>query len=131
MAEAKRVERRGAAVARRCGKLSGWLLPHICKGPQAWPQESTPNPILVINQTHDPNAFYGNAVAAQRELGNAVLLTQEGYGHLYFQDPSTCVTEAMAAYLTQLITPPSGTVCQSDRQPFDPDFGQPVNPGFP
>ena len=28
-AEAKRTERRSAAVARRCGKLSGWLLPHI------------------------------------------------------------------------------------------------------
>jgi pimeloyl-ACP methyl ester carboxylesterase len=37
----------------------------------------TPNPILVINQTHDPNSLYGNAVATQRELGNAVLLTQK------------------------------------------------------
>jgi hypothetical protein len=22
--------------------------------------------------------------------------------------------------------PPDGTVCQPDRQPFDPDFGQPL-----
>jgi pimeloyl-ACP methyl ester carboxylesterase len=84
---------------------------------------STPNPILLINQTHDPNSFYGNAVAAEKLLGNAVLLTHEGYGHLYFQDPSTCVEKAMAAYLTELITPPRGTVCQSDHLPFDPDFG--------
>ena len=55
-------------------------------------------------------------------LGNAVLLAHEGYGHVYFQDPSTCVEEAMADYLTELITPPRGTVCQSDHQPFDPDF---------
>ncbi len=29
----------------------------------------------------------------------------------------------MADYLTELITPPDGTVCQSDRLPFDPAFG--------
>ena len=60
---------------------------------------------------------------AERYLGNAVLLTHEGYGHLSFQNPSDCVDEAMVAYLTELITPPTGTVCQSDQQPFDPDFG--------
>ena len=89
----------------------------------------TPNPILVVNQTHDPNGSYANAVAAEKLLGNAVLLTHEGYGHLWFQDPSTCVDEAMADYLTELITPPRGTVCQSDHQPFDPDFGQPNRMG--
>ena len=60
---------------------------------------------------------------AERLLGNAVLLTHEGYGHLSFQNPSACVDEATVAYLTELITPPTGTVCQSDQQPFDPDFG--------
>jgi pimeloyl-ACP methyl ester carboxylesterase len=83
---------------------------------------STPNPILLINQRYDPNTGYANAVRAERLLGNAVLLTQEGYGHLTFQDPSACVDQAMVAYLTELITPPRGTVCQSDQQPFDPDF---------
>ena len=81
---------------------------------------STPNPILLINQRFDPNSFYGNAVRAQRLLGNAVLLTHEGYGHLYFQNPSQCVEDAMVGYLTELTTPPNGTVCQSDQQPFDP-----------
>lgn len=28
-ADAKRSEQRGAAVAKRCGKISGWLLPHL------------------------------------------------------------------------------------------------------
>jgi pimeloyl-ACP methyl ester carboxylesterase len=83
----------------------------------------TPNPILLINQTQDPNSFYGNAVAAESVLGNAVLLTHEGYGHVYFQDPSTCIEEAMANYLTELTVPADGTVCQSDHLPFDPDFG--------
>jgi pimeloyl-ACP methyl ester carboxylesterase len=81
---------------------------------------STPNPILLINQTHDPNTGYANAVKMASLLGNAVLLTHEGYGHLFFQDPSACVDEAMVDYLTELITPPPGTVCQSDQQPFDP-----------
>jgi TAP-like protein len=44
-------------------------------------------------------------------------------GHLFFQNPSACVDQAMVAYLVDLVTPPKGTVCQSDQQPFDPDFG--------
>jgi hypothetical protein len=84
---------------------------------------STPNPILLINQTHDPNTGYANAVKMASQLGNAALLTHEGFGHLFFQDPSACVDEAMTDYLTDLITPPPGTVCQSDQQPFEPGFG--------
>ena len=29
----------------------------------------------------------------------------------------------MLTYLTDLVTPPKGTVCQSNQKPFDPDFG--------
>jgi hypothetical protein len=46
----------------------------------------TPNPILLINQRYDPNSDYANAVHAEQYLGNAVLLTHEGYGHLSFQN---------------------------------------------
>ena len=80
-------------------------------------------PILLVNQTHDPNTGYANAVRAEQYLGNAVLLTHEGYGHLAFQNPSSCVEEAMVAYLVDLVTPPPGTVCRSDHQPFDPGLG--------
>jgi TAP-like protein len=83
---------------------------------------STPNPILLINQRYDPNTAYANAVRAESVLGNAVLLTHEGYGHLSFQNPSACVDKATVDYLTEPITPPPGTVCQSDQQPFDPNF---------
>jgi pimeloyl-ACP methyl ester carboxylesterase len=82
----------------------------------------TPVPILLVSERYDPNSGYGNAVAAERYLGNAVLLTHQGYGHLFFQNPSACVDKAMADYLANLVTPPRGTVCQSDQQPFDPDF---------
>jgi len=83
----------------------------------------TPVPILLVNQRYDPNSGYANAVHAEQYLGNAVLLTHEGYGHLSFQDPSTCVDKAMVDYLVDLVTPPPGTVCQSDHQPFDPELG--------
>ena len=31
------------------------------------------------------------------------------------------------SYLVNIVTPPRRTVCPSDRLPFDPEFGQPVN----
>lgn len=118
-------------VSRLQGRVQGWWEWAPCA---SWPvrgedtyrgpwNASTPNPVLVINSTHDPNTGYANAVRVDQLLGNAVLLTQEGYGHLSFPNPSTCVDKAMADYLTELTTPPPGSVCQSDQQPFDPGFG--------
>jgi pimeloyl-ACP methyl ester carboxylesterase len=46
----------------------------------------------VINSRYDPNSAYANAVRAERQLGNAVLLTHEGYGHLSSQNPSALST---------------------------------------
>ena len=124
-----KVINRLARMSRLAGRVQGqWLAPcaswpvrgqDTYRGP--W-NAKTPNPILLINQRHDPNSNYANAVRAERYLGNAVLLTHEGYGHLYFQNPSTCVDQAVVAYLVDLITPPKGTVCQSEEQPFDPGF---------
>jgi len=39
---------------------------------------------------------------------------------------SSCVQAAVGRYLADLTTPAPGTVCPSDRLPFDPEFGQPV-----
>jgi hypothetical protein len=36
--------------------------------------------------------------ALRRRLGNAVLLTHDGYGHLSRRDPSTCVPQAPGSY---------------------------------
>jgi len=117
-------------IGRLQGLVHGWWEWAPCA---SWPVQgqdnyrgpwnaSTPNPILLINQRYDPNTGYANAVRAERYLGNAVLLTHEGYGHLFFQNPSECVDQAMVDYLVDLITPPPGAVCQSDQQPFDPDL---------
>ena len=85
---------------------------------------STPNPILLINTRYDPNTAYANAVHAER------LPRQRRPAHpgglrspVSFQNPSACVDQAMVDYLIELVTPPKGTVCQSDQQPFDPGFG--------
>ena len=113
------------------GEIQGWWLWAPCA---SWPVRgsdsyrgpwgaSTPNPILLIGTRYDPNTGYANAVRSQHLLGNAVLLTNEGYGHLSIQDPSECVDQARTRYLVDLIAPPEGTVCQSDQQPFDPGFG--------
>jgi pimeloyl-ACP methyl ester carboxylesterase len=118
-------------VDRLTGALLGWLLWAPCA---SWPVRGednyrgpwnarTKNPILVIGVRHDPSTPYINAVRSARRLGNAVLLTQNGYGHVSFHDPSACIDRARVAYLVKLITPPKGTICQSNKKPFTPGFG--------
>jgi pimeloyl-ACP methyl ester carboxylesterase len=41
----------------------------------------TKTPILLISNRFDPATGYCNAQVAQRRLGNAVLLTENGFGH--------------------------------------------------
>jgi hypothetical protein len=111
------------------GPVNGWLLWAPCA---SWRVRSadryagpwnafTKNRILVIGTRFDPNTAYDNAVRAASRLGNAVLLTHDGYGHTSDADPSTCVERAVGTYLVALITPPKGTKCPSNRRPFDPN----------
>jgi pimeloyl-ACP methyl ester carboxylesterase len=120
-------------LSRIGGPIEGWHLAPCA----SWPASSadrytgpwnatTRNPILVIGTRFDPNTPLRSARLAARRLGNAVLLTHDGYGHLSQRDPSTCIIQATSRYLVNLTTPPPGTVCPSDRLPFDPDFGQPI-----
>jgi pimeloyl-ACP methyl ester carboxylesterase len=114
------------------GAMLGWWLWSPCT---TWPGGAnadrytgpwgarTRHPVLVIGTVHDPATGYANAVRVAKLLGNAVLLTHEGYGHTSDSDPSACVMQATTAYLVNLAVPPPGTVCPSDRLPFDPDFG--------
>ena len=112
------------------GPVNGWLLWAPCA---SWRVRSadrytgpwnalTKNRIPVIGTRFDPNTAYDNAVRAASRLGNAVLLTHDGYGHTSDADPSTCVERAVGTYLATLITPPKGTKCPSNRRPFDPNF---------
>jgi pimeloyl-ACP methyl ester carboxylesterase len=118
-------------VSQLFGPFVGWSNWAPCS---SWPARAserysgpwnrrTKNPILVIGTTFDPATPYANARHVADLLGNAILLTHDGYGHTSEADPSACVTQTTSRYLVQLITPPRGTICRSDRQPFDPRFG--------
>ena len=121
---------------KRSGPLGPWWL-WINVGCASWSASAadryagpwnrrTANPVLVIGDTYDPTTPYQGAVAMTRELARARLLTLDGYGHTSGADPSACVRRAEVAYLVDLRLPPRGTVCQPDRAPFDPHFGQPL-----
>ena len=82
------------------------------------------NPILLIGTRFDPIRSLANAQLAERRLGNEVLLTHDGYGHLGQSDPSAWVMQVLGSYFVDLTMPPRGTICPSDHLPFDPNFGQ-------
>jgi pimeloyl-ACP methyl ester carboxylesterase len=126
------VVRRLTQVSFSYGPVLSWWRWAPCA---SWPARSadrytgpwnatTKNPILVIGTRFDPNTPYEDARRTARRLGNAVLLTHDGYSHTSPNDPSACVKGATAAYLIRIVTPRPGTVCPSDRQPFDPDYGK-------
>jgi pimeloyl-ACP methyl ester carboxylesterase len=78
----------------------------------------TTNPVLVVGNRFDPVTPYAGAKALADELGNARLLTLEGWGHGAFFE-STCAMEAEVRYLVNLTLPAEGTVCTPDVRPFD------------
>jgi pimeloyl-ACP methyl ester carboxylesterase len=78
----------------------------------------TANPVLVTNNTTDPNTPYRGAVAMARELARARLLTVDGYGHGVLVNQSACATRYIGRYLIEKTLPPKGAVCQQDQQPF-------------
>jgi pimeloyl-ACP methyl ester carboxylesterase len=113
--------------------VQGWWLAVPCAG---WPvvnadrytgpwNRSTPNPVLVIGTRHDPQTAYAGARRVASLLGNAKLLTLDGYGHTTDVDPSVCIDHAVGAYLIRPTSARQQT-CHADRQPFDPDFGKPL-----
>jgi pimeloyl-ACP methyl ester carboxylesterase len=109
------------------GPVNGWLIWAPCASWRVRSAERytgpwnafTSNRILVIGTRFDPNTAFVNAVGAASRLRNAVLLTHDGYGHTSDADPSSCVERAITAYLVNLVTPPMGTRCPSNRRPFD------------
>ena len=78
----------------------------------------TANPVLVTNNTIDPNTPYRGAVAMARELARARLLTVDGYGHGVLANQSLCASRYISRYLIDKALPPTGAVCQQDQKPF-------------
>jgi TAP-like protein len=74
--------------------------------PIATPDPGTPTPripALVIGTTLDPATPHSNARRVPHLLGNAILLTHDGYGHTSEADPSHCVELVTSDYLVDLI----------------------------
>jgi pimeloyl-ACP methyl ester carboxylesterase len=77
-------------------------------------------PALVVATTGDPVAPYRWSGRLVRQLGNARLLTLEGWGHASFGRGSTCVDEQVTSYLVDLTLPDAGAACDL---PLPPDSG--------
>jgi hypothetical protein len=78
----------------------------------------TSQTVLVVNPTYDPATRYDFAVRMTRRLGNARLLTLDGFGHT--SSNSACITGWYTRYVLHGEVPPVGTRCRQDRPPFPP-----------
>ncbi|MGL5850710.1 MAG: alpha/beta hydrolase [Phycicoccus sp.] len=84
----------------------------------------TSNPVLVVGNAYDPATPYVFAQRMTRQLGNAELLTLDGFGHC--SQASECTRKAIGAYLVDGTLPAPGTVCEQDFGPFDPEAQEPA-----
>jgi pimeloyl-ACP methyl ester carboxylesterase len=82
-----------------------------------WSRKSK-NTVLVVGNTFDPATPYMFAKRMARQLGNARLLTLNGFGHT--SQESVCIRKAVRAYLVDGALPARGKVCRQDFGPFDP-----------
>ncbi|MEU2428573.1 alpha/beta hydrolase [Streptomyces sp. NPDC007861] len=67
--------------------------------------EPTAHPVLVVGTTLDPATPYRNAQAMTKELANARLLTNSGYGHTALINPSSCVNAYEGRYSSTAPSP--------------------------
>jgi pimeloyl-ACP methyl ester carboxylesterase len=84
--------------------------PHRTVPPKPTAADST-NTILVIGNLHDPATPYQGAKDLTATLGKARLLTWDGEGHTSFLQGSSCVDDAVTAYLLHNTLPAAGTTC--------------------
>jgi pimeloyl-ACP methyl ester carboxylesterase len=68
-------------------------------------------PIVVVGTTRDPATPYAWAQGLARELENGHLVTYDGDGHTAYKRGSTCVDQAVDAYLLDGQVPRDGLRC--------------------
>ncbi|MGW7408624.1 alpha/beta hydrolase [Streptomyces sp. NPDC054833] len=78
----------------------------------------TAHPVLVVGTRYDPATPYRAAQAMAKDLADARLLTNDGYGHTALLNPSDCVNAYESRYLIDGTLPPAGATCRPDRAPF-------------
>ncbi|MGW7365085.1 alpha/beta hydrolase [Streptomyces sp. NPDC054841] len=119
------LEEAAATRAGDVGRFWAWA----AEGCATWPavaadryrgpwNKPTAHPVLVVGTTYDPSTPYANAQAMAKELANARLLTNDGYGHTALINPSSCVQAHESRYLIDGTLPPAGTTCRQDTPPF-------------
>ncbi|WP_030437300.1 alpha/beta hydrolase [Actinoplanes subtropicus] len=79
----------------------------------------TANPVLLFGNYHDPATNYHFDRRMAAELGSDRLVSVDAYGHTILGGQSACADTIATQYLIGIKLPPPGTVCQTDRQPFD------------
>jgi pimeloyl-ACP methyl ester carboxylesterase len=117
--------RTAAAAAGRAAPVFGQAIMWGSLACAYWPVPSYPRPaagqgtlargappILVVGNLRDPATPYRWAQALSRDLASGVLLGWDGNGHTAYMMGSTCVDNAVNAYLITLAVPRSGTVCR-------------------
>jgi pimeloyl-ACP methyl ester carboxylesterase len=71
--------------------------------------------VLVVGGTRDSQTPFAWAQELTQELGNARLLTFDGYGHVSYQTENTCIREKVDAFLITGALPARGTVCTQPK----------------
>jgi pimeloyl-ACP methyl ester carboxylesterase len=72
------------------------------------------DPILVVSTKYDPATPYQWGVDVAEQLDNATLLSFDGDGHTAYTSGSSCIDNAVDAYLINGTLPAEGTVCRVD-----------------
>lgn len=72
-------------------------------------------PILIVGTTRDPATPYSWAQGLAAQLDSGHLLTMNGDGHTAYLRGSTCINNAVDAYLLTDAVPAAGTVCEQGQ----------------
>jgi pimeloyl-ACP methyl ester carboxylesterase len=95
-----------------------WPVSHPERYQGPW-HRPTSTPVLLFGNRHDPATNYEFNTRMAAQLGTARLVTVDMFGHTVIgRARSDCADAIAARYLTDLVTPARGTICQPNTQPF-------------
>jgi pimeloyl-ACP methyl ester carboxylesterase len=99
------------AIAWQIAPCLSW--PTIGEPPQLTPVPSGAQTIVVIGGLADPQTPHVFAERTAALLGNAVLVSLDGYGHTILRGPqsSQCIDDLVVRYLVDLEVPRDGLTC--------------------
>ncbi len=99
---------------------SGWPRSHVTPIRQL----ETRNPVVLLGNDFDPATPMAWTRNMATTLGDkARLVRYQGGGHTVFGSGSTCIADAVVAYLRDLAPPPRGLTCPAVPISFAPSFG--------